>query len=86
MEAALKMKEVDDCSMDDETKPRDREEFRSESIATLRAKAQEHSAKVLTALHKTRGGCDKSHDSNTSPSLTSDSNVSLLNKSVGQCF
>ncbi len=37
-----------DGDSDDEGKGRD--EIRSESIATLRAKAQEHSAKVLEAL------------------------------------
>jgi len=54
MEAATKLKETDD--EDDSDKEamdvRDKAEFRSESIAALRAKAQEHSAKF--SVHDNR--------------------------------
>ncbi|KAK7483557.1 hypothetical protein BaRGS_00025231, partial [Batillaria attramentaria] len=59
LEASKKMSEEDetsgigDCS--DGKTTRGREEFKSESIASLRAKAQEHSARVLQALNKDSG-------------------------------
>ncbi|KAL5008073.1 hypothetical protein ScPMuIL_013654 [Solemya velum] len=60
IEAAEKLKEVDDSdSSETHMKPdsgkdvRDKEELRSESIATLRAKAQEHSAKIIKDITDT---------------------------------
>ncbi|XP_059161139.1 visual system homeobox 2-like [Physella acuta] len=56
LEASKKMSEEDSDLSGNETGPdgkgRVKEERKSESIATLRAKAQEHSAKVLQALQK----------------------------------
>ena len=48
IEAAEKLKEEGDSTTDDSS--RNRDELRSESIAALRAKAQEHSAKVMEAI------------------------------------
>lgn len=48
LEAAEKLKAEDDIGDDKDS--RDKDEFRSESIASLRAKAQVHSAKVMEAL------------------------------------
>ena len=51
IEASHKLQEEEDVEKDNKNmQPRDRDEIRSESIATLRAKAQQHSAKVLEAL------------------------------------
>lgn len=54
LEAAQKMKEAeDDTTMDSsDGKPKDKDELKSESIAALRAKAQEHSARMLQAINK----------------------------------
>ncbi|KAK0056006.1 visual system homeobox 2 [Biomphalaria pfeifferi] len=56
LEASKKMSEEDSDLSGNETGPegkgRVKEERKTESIATLRAKAQEHSAKVLQALQK----------------------------------
>lgn len=57
IEAAEKMKDDEDiCDVispasHEESPSRDREEIRSESIATLRAKAQQHSEKIRKAIH-----------------------------------
>lgn len=60
IEASKKMSEEDnelsDSEAGSEGKGRVKEEMKSESIATLRAKAQEHSAKVLQALHTESDG------------------------------
>lgn len=47
LEASKKIREEEGCT--DRTENKD---FRSESIAQLRAKAQEHNAKLLQALNK----------------------------------
>ncbi|XP_070181167.1 visual system homeobox 2-like [Littorina saxatilis] len=53
LEASKKMSEEEGEESDDGEKiNRGRDEFKSESIASLRAKAQEHSARVLQALNK----------------------------------
>ena len=90
IEAAHKLNEDDGpmTSPSDVTKPgsassRDKNEIRSESIATLRAKAQEHNAKMLEALHPGGGG-HKSDDSTTSSHLlggsdTSNDDIDLTN-------
>jgi hypothetical protein len=46
IEAAKTFTDVDEQSSDDGKSTKDREEIRSESIAALRAKAMEHSAKM----------------------------------------
>ena len=50
IEAAKKMKEEE--SSDSNENKRDRENIRSESIAVLRAKAQQHSVKILEVLQR----------------------------------
>ncbi|XP_076442829.1 visual system homeobox 2-like [Babylonia areolata] len=52
LEASKKMNEEDEDTGSEGRPTRGREEFKSESIASLRAKAQEHSARVLQALNK----------------------------------
>ncbi|XP_067681837.1 visual system homeobox 2-like [Haliotis asinina] len=54
LEAAQKMKEAEDETTMDSSdgKPKDKDELKSESIAALRAKAQEHSARMLQAINK----------------------------------
>ena len=46
LEAAKTFTDVDEQSSDDGKSTKDRDEIRSESIAALRAKAMEHSAKI----------------------------------------
>ena len=71
LEAAHKLTEDDDQQSTGNS--RDRNEIRSESIATLRAKAQEHSAKVMEALSSS-GGSIKAEDSShlLSPDTSND--------------
>lgn len=53
IEASKKMKEEEEGEEEgEEDKFREKDEFRSESIAALRAKAQEHSARMLQALNR----------------------------------
>ena len=53
LEASQKMNEEEaNESTGDGKTTRDRDEFKTESIASLRAKAQEHNARVLQALNK----------------------------------
>ncbi|XP_074645043.1 visual system homeobox 2-like [Tubulanus polymorphus] len=66
LEASEKLKEVDGDSSS-ESPVKEKGDFKSESIAILRAKAQEHSAKVQEALH--HGG--PSHKDDPLASLTS---------------
>lgn len=54
IEAAKKMKEEE--TSDSNENKRDREDIRSESIAVLRAKAQQHSVKMLEVLQKGENG------------------------------
>ena len=54
IEAAKKMKEEE--SSDSNENKRDREDIRSESIAVLRAKAQQHSVKMLEVLQRGENG------------------------------
>ncbi|CAC5363917.1 VSX2 [Mytilus coruscus] len=56
IEAAKTFKDVDEQSSDDGKSTKDKDEMRSESIATLRAKAFEHSAKI---------NCDQSEHEDT---------------------
>ena len=72
IEASQKMKDEGD----DEPIPSDckhKDELRSESIAALRAKAQEHSARMLSALNKDSGETDKPNtdDANSNSSFDS---------------
>ena len=56
IEAAEKLKEDDIPDLKKDSSPsKGKEVLRSESIATLRAKAQQHSAKVMEALGATSG-------------------------------
>lgn len=59
LEASKKMSEEGEDDSSDGKTTRGRDEFKSESIASLRAKAQEHSARVLQALNKD-SGCESS--------------------------
>ena len=54
IEAAKKMKEEE--TTDSNENKRDQEDIRSESIAALRAKAQQHSVKMLEVLQKGENG------------------------------
>ncbi|XP_055956946.1 visual system homeobox 2-like [Patella vulgata] len=65
IEAAQKMNEVDDDSgsSDTDEKQKNKEELKSESIAALRAKAQEHSAKMVGVIQ--RDGVNIAERSNT---------------------
>ncbi|ESO94127.1 hypothetical protein LOTGIDRAFT_161323 [Lottia gigantea] len=65
IEAAQKMNEVDEdsCSSDSEEKHKNKEELKSESIAALRAKAQEHSARLVGVIN--RDGCVPMERNNT---------------------
>ena len=67
LEASKKMSEeaAEEDSSDGKT-TRGRDEFKSESIASLRAKAQEHSARVLQALNKD-SGCESSCEDRLHP-------------------
>ena len=75
IEAAEKLKAEDDVS--DENDNRDKDEFRTESIASLRAKAQVHSAKVMEAL-----GGSTNHPKNTQlpPGAIAHNHSSLLKR------
>ena len=76
IEAAKKMKEEE--TTDSNENERDREDIRSESIAALRAKAQQHSVKMLEVLQNgENGGHVKSSDetNNFSNSFISDTEV-----------
>ena len=54
LEAAEKLKEEEDASLSDSgsTHCVDKEEFRSESIASLRAKAQSYSARIQEEIER----------------------------------
>lgn len=68
LEAAEKMKEVEDNDKEPETANvphRDKEERLSESIASLRAKAIEHSAKVLEGICQNNNKGEKGADDNS---------------------
>ena len=76
IEAAKKMKEEE--TTDTTENGRDREDIRSESIAALRAKAQQHSVKMLEVLQNgENGGKGKTADdtNNLSNSFISDTDV-----------
>lgn len=64
LEAAHKLQQGE---MDEDKSPssRDKNEIRSESIASLRAKAQEHSAKMMEVLNSTGSSGNKSDDSSS---------------------
>lgn len=66
VEASHKLTEDDDDISDSSKK----DEFRSESIASLRAKAQEHSIKVLEGIYST-GNQSHFHHRTTSGDITS---------------
>lgn len=75
IEAAIKMK--DEESSDSEKKPDN--DVRTESIAALRAKAHQHSSKMMEVLQKNEG-CEKNSDTNNSnfnSSFLSDTDVSV---------
>ncbi|CAL1527509.1 unnamed protein product [Lymnaea stagnalis] len=87
LEASKKMSEEDSDLSGNETGPegkgRVKEERKSESIATLRAKAQEHSAKVLQALHNDD---DRSHcDRRNNPEQKRHEFVDALSRGVVMC-
>lgn len=78
IEAANKMKEEE--SSDSEKKPDS--DVRTESIAALRAKAQQHSSKMLEVLQKS-DGCDKNTDTanaSFNSSFLSDTNVTVCHE------
>ena len=75
IEAAEKLKAEDDVV--DERENRDKDEFRSESIASLRAKAQVHSAKVMEALG---GSTNHSKPTNLPPGAIAHNHNSLLKR------
>ncbi|XP_060075473.1 visual system homeobox 2-like [Ylistrum balloti] len=63
IEAAAKLQEEDEDPVEKDTmdvRDRDREEIRSESIASLRAKAQEHSAKFIHENQERPDSCSNS--------------------------
>lgn len=66
IEAAKKMQEEDGILTDSEGDGKDRCDRKSDSIAALRAKAQEHNAKILEALNKNG---DQSFDDSSSGSF-----------------
>lgn len=66
IEAAKKMQEEDGILTDSETDGKDRCDRKSDSIAALRAKAQEHNAKMIEALNKNG---DQSFDESSSGSF-----------------
>lgn len=76
LEAASKMKEEeDDENSQTDTKPDT--DVRTESIAALRAKAQQHSSKMLEVLHKNEN-CEKDNPGNSfNSSFLSDTDVSV---------
>ncbi|PVD26305.1 hypothetical protein C0Q70_13976 [Pomacea canaliculata] len=73
IEASKKMSEEEGSLSEsgDAKLPRGREEFKSESIAALRAKAQEHSARVLQALNKDSGREAGDRDASSDLDMTS---------------
>ncbi|XP_045158534.2 homeobox protein Hox-B1-like [Mercenaria mercenaria] len=82
IEAANKMKEEE--SSDSEKKPDS--DVRTESIAALRAKAQQHSSKMLEVLQK-NDGCEKTNDTSNNSfnsSFLSDTNVSVCHEILRQ--
>ncbi|GFO27515.1 visual system homeobox 2 [Plakobranchus ocellatus] len=88
LEASKKMSEEDTDLSGNEDRSDDsgirgvREERKSESIATLRAKAQEHSAKVLQALHAEGDGnyCAKERSSDKVADI-----MSSLPRGISMC-
>lgn len=67
------MREDDDSAGEEDSKNRGQDEFRSESIAALRAKAQEHSARMLQALNRdTKQTFEESSNSSFDSSFFSD--------------
>lgn len=87
LEASKKMsEEEEDLSGSDtgaEGKGRVKEERKSESIAALRAKAQEHSAKVLQALHN--GGDGNYSEKAKSPDRKRHELMDSLSRGVEMC-
>ncbi|XP_012942674.1 visual system homeobox 2 [Aplysia californica] len=87
LEASKKMSEEDDDLSGSEAAPegkgRVKEERKTESIATLRAKAQEHSAKVLQALNVDGEG--KYGDKGNSPDLKRHEHMNPLSRAMDMC-
>ena len=78
IEAASKMKEEE--SSDSDKKPDS--DVRTESIAALRAKAQQHSSKMLEVLQKNED-CEKPHETTNNSfnsSFLSDTNVQVCHE------
>ena len=74
LEAAKKMQEEDETEALIEGTGKDSDDLRSESIAALRAKAQEHSARMMEALNREGAkGFDDSSNSSINSSFLSDS-------------
>ena len=83
IEAAKKMKEEE--TSDSNENKRDRENIRSESIAVLRAKAQQHSVKMLEVLQRDdNDGHDKSIEDSTHFNNSFISDTEVTNELIRQ--
>ena len=83
IEAAHKLTEDDDADSKSESSPsKGTEVLRSESIATLRAKAQEHSAKVMEALGGASGSGHQQINNNAKTFVSCASSAASLNSNV----
>lgn len=72
IEASKKMREEEGSVDESDTNNRVKEEIRSESIAALRAKAQQHSAKLLECIEKDPKRFDESSNNSFDSSFFSD--------------